>query len=344
MLRLDPGDERISAARTFRAWEGGGEYNVARSLRKCFGLRTSIVTALADNPIGRLVEDLILQGGVDTSHVKWVPYDGIGRSTRNGLNFTERGFGLRGPVGCSDRGSTAASQLQPGEVDWTGILRDEGACWLHTGGIFAGLSQSTAEVVEEALRAARAAGTVTSYDLNYRPSLWEAIGGVERAAAVNRRLVGLVDILFGNEEDFETALGYNIAGADDYYSTIDTADYASVLASVISDFPNLSVVATSLRTVRSASVNDWSGICMAGGRLIEASVYEGVEIFDRIGGGDSFAAGVIYGLQTGLTIDEAMEFGVAHGALAMTTPGDTSMANLAEVKRLISGGGARVRR
>jgi 2-dehydro-3-deoxygluconokinase len=344
MLRLDPGDERISAARTFRAWEGGGEYNVARSLRKCFGLRTSIVTALADNPIGRLVEDLMLQGGVDTSHVKWVPYDGIGRLTRNGLNFTERGFGLRGPVGCSDRGLTAVSQLQLGEIDWTGILRDEGVRWLHTGGIFAGLSQTTAEVAEEALRAAHAEGAITSYDLNYRPSLWEGIGGTERAATVNRRLVSLVDILFGNEEDFGAALGYDLAGTDDHYSTIDTTSYASLLGSVVSEFPNLSVVAASLRTVRSASVNDWSAICMAGGRLIKARVYEGIEILDRIGGGDSFAAGVIFGIQTELTIDEALEFGVAHGALAMTTPGDTSMANLAEVQRLVSGGGARVRR
>jgi 2-dehydro-3-deoxygluconokinase len=344
MLRLDPGDERIATARSFRAWEGGGEYNVARGLRKCFGLRTSIVTALADNPVGRLIEDLILQGGVDTSHIRWVPYDGIGRSTRNGLNFTERGFGLRGAVGCSDRGWTAASQLRAGEIDWRGILREEGARWLHTGGIFAGLSESSAEVVEEALRTARATGTVISYDINYRPSLWDAIGGTERAVEVNRRLVRLVDILFGNEEDFAAALGYEISGVDESYSSLDTSSYASMLESVASDFPNLSVLATSLRTVRSATVNDWSGICLAAGRLIEARVYEGVEIFDRIGGGDSFASGLIYGLQTGLTIDDALEYGVAHGALAMTTPGDTSMATLAEVKRLVSGHGARVRR
>jgi 2-dehydro-3-deoxygluconokinase len=342
MLRLDPGDERIATARSFRAWEGGGEYNVARGLRKCFGLRTSIVTALADNPVGRLIEDLILQGGVDTSHIRWVPYDGIGRSTRNGLNFTERGFGLRGAVGCSDRGWTAASQLRVGEIDWRGILREEGARWLHTGGIFAGLSESSAEVVEEALRTARATGTVISYDINYRPSLWDAIGGTERAVEVNRRLVRLVDILFGNEEDFAAALGYEISGVDESYSSLDTSSYASMLESVASDFPNLSVLATSLRTVRSATVNDWSGICLAAGRLIEARVYEGVEIFDRIGGGDSFASGLFYGFLAGLRPQRAVELGAAHGALAMTTPGDTSMGTLAEVEKLAGGGSSRV--
>lgn len=344
MLRLDPGDRRISTTRSFQVWEGGGEYNVARSLRKCFGLRTSIVTAFADNPIGRLVEDLILQGGVDTSHVRWVPYDGIGRSIRNGLNFTERGFSVRGAVGCSDRGWTAASQLRPGDINWLEMLQREGSRWLHTGGIFAGLSETSAEVIEEALRTARTTGTVVSYDLNYRSSLWEGIGGNERAVEVNRRLVGLVDILFGNEEDFAAALGYEIHGVDESYSSLDISSYASMLESVANDFPNLSAVATSLRTVRSATVNDWSGICFIGGEVIKARTYEGLQILDRIGGGDSFASGFIFGLQTGLAIDDSLEYGVAHGALAMTTPGDTSMATLAEVKRLVAGRGARVRR
>ena len=344
MLRLDPGDERISTTRSFRAWEGGGEYNVARGLRRCFGLRTAVVSALADNPVGRLIEDLVLQGGVDASHVRWVPYDGIGRSVRNGLNFTERGFGVRGAVGCSDRGHTAASQLRPGEIDWNAILEREGARWLHTGGIFAGLSETSAAAAEEAMRAARAAGVVVSYDLNYRPSLWQAVGGAERAVEVNRRLAELVDVMFGNEEDFSAALGYEIPGVDAEFSRLDARSYQAMFEAVVRDYPNLKVIATSLRTVTSATSNDWGGICVAGGRLHEAELRRNLEILDRVGGGDSFASGLIYGLQTGLDVDEALAYGVAHGALAMTTPGDTSMATLAEVRRLAGGGRARVQR
>jgi 2-dehydro-3-deoxygluconokinase len=344
MLRLDPGDERISTTRSFRAWEGGGEYNVARGLRRCFGLRTAVVSALADNPVGRLIEDLVLQGGVDTSHIRWVPYDGIGRSVRNGLNFTERGFGVRGAVGCSDRGHTAASQLRPGEIDWEAILEREGARWLHTGGIFAGLSATSAAVAEEAMRAARAAGVVVSYDLNYRPSLWQASGGAEQAVEVNRRLAELVDVMFGNEEDFSAALGYEIPGVDADFSRLDTRSYAAMFEAAVRDYPNLKVIATSLRTVTSATSNDWGGICFADGRVHVAELRRNLEILDRVGGGDSFASGLIYGLQTGLDVDEALAYGVAHGALAMTTPGDTSMATLAEVKRLAAGGHARVQR
>ena len=260
MLRLDPGDERISTARTFRVWEGGGEYNVARGLRRCFGLRATVVTALADNPVGRLVEDFILQGGVDTSHINWVPYDGVGRTVRNGLNFTERGFGVRGAVGCSDRGNTAVSQLLPGEVDWRAIFEEEGARWLHTGGIFAGLSEGAADVAEEAMRAARAASVVVSYDLNYSLPL-ARVGGVARAAEVNRRLAAEVDVMFGNEEDFGSALGYEIAGVDDAFSALEAESYASMMETVVRDYPNLTMVATSLRTVKTATVNDWGGIC-----------------------------------------------------------------------------------
>jgi len=344
MLRLDPGDERISTARTFRVWEGGGEYNVARGLRRCFGLRTTVVTALADNPVGRLVEDFILQGGVDTSHINWVPYDGIGRTVRNGLNFTERGFGVRGAVGCSDRGNTAVSQLLPGEVDWRAIFEEEGARWLHTGGIFAGLSEGAADVAEEAMRAARAAGIVVSYDLNYRPSLWHGVGGAERAAEVNRRLAAEVDVMFGNEEDFGSALGYEIAGVDDTFSALEAESYAAMMETVVRDYPNLKMVATSLRTVKTATVNDWGGICYADGQVYVAEVRRDVEILDRVGCGDSFASGLIYGLLAGLDVAEALAYGVAHGALAMTTPGDTSMATLSEVTQLVGGGHARVER
>jgi len=342
MLRLDPGEERIATTRSFRVWEGGGEYNVARGLRRCFGLRTAIVTALADNPVGRLVEDLMLTGGVDVSHVLWMPYDGVGRMVRNGLNFTERGFGIRGAVGCSDRGHTAASQLRPGEVDWRTIFETEGARWFHCGGIFAGLSESSAAVAEEAMVAARTAGAVVSYDLNFRPSLWQGIGGSARAVEVNRRLAALVDVMFGNEEDFSAALGYETAGVDGSFSLLDTDRYAATLQEVVADFPQLRLIATSLRTVHSASSNDWGGVCLYDGRAIVAGVRERLEILDRVGGGDSFASGLIYGLLAGLPVEEALEYGVAHGALAMTTPGDTSMATLSEVKRLVAGGSARV--
>ena len=344
MLRLDPGEDRISTTRSFRAWEGGGEYNVARGLRKCFGLRTSVVTALADNPVGRLVEDLVLQGGVDTSHIAWVPYDGVGRSVRNGLNFTERGFGVRGAVGCSDRGHTAVSQLRPGEIDWRALFEGEGSRWFHCGGIFAGLSETTAEVADEAMQAARLAGTIVSYDLNFRPSIWQAVGGSERAVEVNRRLAGHVDVMFGNEEDFSAALGFEIEGVGDGYDELDTASYVAMLERVVREYPNLKVVATSLRTVRSASANDWGGLVFADGRGREAALRRDLEILDRVGGGDSFASGLIYGVLADLPLEEALEYAVAHGALAMTTPGDTSMATLDEVRRLAAGGSARVQR
>jgi 2-dehydro-3-deoxygluconokinase len=342
MLRFDPGDERIATTRSFRVWEGGGEYNVARGLRRCFGLRTAFVTALADNAVGRLIEDLILQGGVDASHVSWVPYDGIGRAVRNGLNFTERGFGVRGAVGCSDRGHTAVSQLRPGEIDWQAVFEREGARWFHCGGIFAGLSETTAEVAEEAMRSARAAGAVVSYDLNFRPSLWKAIGGSARAAEVNRRVVQQVDVLLGNEEDYGTALGYELDGVDAGLLALDVAAYERLLRQVLADLPGLSLAAATLRQARTATVNDWTAVCHTRDGFYAGPVMEGLEILDRIGGGDSFASGLFYGLLTGADPAAALVYGVAHGALAMTTPGDTSMATLAEVERLVAGGAARV--
>lgn len=344
MLRLDPGEDRIATTRAFRAWEGGGEYNVARGLRRCFGLQTSVVTVLAENPIGRLVEDLILQGGVDTSHIRWVPYDGVGRTVRNGLNFTERGFGVRRAIGCSDRGHTAISQIEVGDIDWSAIFDDEGARWFHCGGIFAGLSETAAAVAEEAMRAAREAAVVVSYDLNFRPSLWEGIGGAKRAVEVNRRLADLVDVMFGNEEDFIAALGYDVAGTDSSFSALDPEVYATMLRAVIDDFPNVKLITTSLRTVHSATINDWGGICLAAGRVVTKTMREGLEILDRIGGGDSFASGIIYGLLSGLPIERALDYGIAHGALAMTTPGDTSMATLADVEQLAAGRSARAAR
>jgi 2-dehydro-3-deoxygluconokinase len=344
MLRLDPGDGRISTARSFRAWEGGGEYNVARGLRRCFGLRTAIVTALADNPIGRLLEDLMLQGGADLSHVSWVPYDGVGRSVRNGLNFTERGFGIRAALGCSDRGHTAASRLRRGAIDWDAIFGGEGARWFHTGGIFAALSDTTPEVAREAMEAAHRHGVVVSYDLNYRASLWSGVGGPDRAHEVNRKLVGLVDVLLGNEEDFTAALGYEVPDLDAGLSALDPASFARMIDAVVADYPNLSVVATTLRNARTASRNDWGAVCWSDGKLYEAPNRLDLEILDRVGGGDSFASGLVYGFLAGMGAQAAVEYGAAHGALAMTTPGDTSMVTLAEVERVMKGGTARVSR
>jgi 2-dehydro-3-deoxygluconokinase len=344
MLRLDPGEERIHTTRTFRVWEGGGEYNVARGLRRVFGLRTAVVTAIVDNPIGRLLEDLLLQGGVDLGYVRWVPFDGVGRRTRVGLNFTERGFGARSALGCSDRGHSAASLMQPGDIDWDRIFGVDGVRWFHTGGIFAGLSPGTATLTREAMLAARAHGTTVSFDLNYRPSLWADHGGAPAAQAVNRELAGLVDVLLGNEEDYATALGFELPEADEALLRLDPAAYQAMLGRVAEVYPNARVLAATLRAATSASRNDWSAIAVAGETVARAADRRDVEVFDRIGGGDSFASGLIYGLLTGADLQRAVELGAAHGLLAMTTPGDTSTVTLAEVERVAKGGSARVQR
>ena len=342
MLRLDPGEARIRSARQFRVWEGGGEYNVSRGLRKCFGLPTSVVTAFADNAVGRLVEDFIMQGGVVVDHIRWIPHDGIGRTVRNGLNFTERGFGIRGALGVSDRGHTAASQLKKGDIDWDHIFGILGSQWFHTGGIFAALSESTPGVVEEAMASARKHGTVISYDLNCRPSLWEAIGGIEKAREVNRKLAPYVDVMIGNEEDFTAGLGFEVEGVDENFSRLESDSYKKMILNAVERFPNFKVIATTLRTVKTATVNSWGGICYYDGEFHEATHRPELEILDRVGGGDSFASGLIYGFMTTGDPKEAVEYGVAHGALAMTTPGDTSMATLAEVEKVKGGGSARV--
>jgi 2-dehydro-3-deoxygluconokinase len=343
MLRLDPGEGRVHTTRNFQAWEGGGEYNVARGLRRCFGLRGAVVTAFADNPVGRLVEDLILQGGVDASLIRWVKYDGVGRTVRNGLNFTERGFGPRAAVGCSDRGHTATSQLKAGEIDWEDIFGKHQARWFHTGGIFAALSTTTPEVALEAARAARKHGTVISYDLNYRDSLWRSVGGQKKAQEVNQELAKEVDVLFGNEEDFSAALGFEVEGTDENFSELDTASFRKMIERVIARYPNIKTIATTLRTAKSATVNDWGAICYHEGSFYEVP-QRSVEIMDRVGGGDSFASGLIYGLIAGKPAQWALECGVAHGALAMSTPGDTSMASLKEVEANMQGGSARIQR
>jgi 2-dehydro-3-deoxygluconokinase len=344
MIRLDPGEERIHTTRHFRVWEGGGEYNVARGLKRCFGKQAAVVTAIPDCPVGRLLEDLIYQGGVSMEYVQWVPYDGIGKAARVGLNFTERGFGIRAAVGCSDRAHSAASQLKRGDIDWERIFGCDGARWFHTGGIFAALSPTTPDVVLEAATAAKRHGTIVSYDLNYRPSLWKFHGGQGRAREVNRALAPCVDVMLGNEEDFSAALGFEVAGLDKHLSALDPANFRRMILEVVKAFPNIRVVATMLRNAKTASTNDWGAIAYAGREFFEAPLRRDLEIYDRVGGGDSFASGLVYALIEGKSMQEAVDYGAAHGALAMTTPGDTTGATLKEVEKAVQGGTARVDR
>ncbi|WP_327341901.1 sugar kinase [Streptomyces europaeiscabiei] len=335
MLRFDPGEGRIRTTRTFQVWEGGGEYNVVRGLRRCFGLRTAIVTALTDNAVGRLVEDLILQGGVDTSLIRWVPDDGIGRTARNGLNFVERGYGIRGALGVSDRAHTAVSHLRKGDIDWDTIFAT-GPRWFHTGGIFAGLSDTTTDVADEAMTAARRHGLTVSYDPNYRPSLWADRGGADHARETDLRLARHADVIVG-------ALG--LAGPRPGEKQVPTDEVADALTEVAGLVPSAKVLATTLRDVPSAGVNNWTAAawspetgCLTGPHM------PGLHVLDRIGSGDAFAAGLIHGLLTGTSLQRALAYGTAHGALTMTTPGDVSMASLTEVEALMNNGSAAVRR
>lgn len=344
MIRLDPGEERIHTTRHFRAWEGGGEYNVARGLKRCFGKRAAVVTANVDNPVGRLLEDLIYQGGVSTEYIKGVPYDGIGRKVRVGLNFTERGFGVRAAVGCSDRAHSAASQLKKGDIDWERIFGHDGIRWFHTGGIFAGLSETTRDVIIEAVTTAKKYGTIVSYDLNFRNSLWKDIGGQVKAREVNRAIASYVDVMIGNEEDFTAALGFEVQGLDKSFSKLDPTNFKTMIEAAVREFPNFKAVATTLRNAKTASVNDWGAVLYMDGQFHDAILREDLEIYDRVGGGDSFASGLIYGLMEGKAPSEAVNYGAAHGALAMTTSGDTTTASLNEVEKVMKGGGARVDR
>jgi 2-dehydro-3-deoxygluconokinase len=319
MLRLDPGEGRGRTARTFTVSEGGGEYNVGRALRRCFGHRAALVTAIGDNEVGRLLEDLLLQGGLDLDHVVWKPADDVGREHRTPLNFTERGFGVRSGRGVYDRANSATASLAPEDVDWDHLFGELGARWFHTGGIFSGLSPSTFEVSRAAMRSARRHGTVVSYDINFRPSLWRAAGGLEAHQRMTDELLGDVDVLFG-------------VGAE---------EFGEIAARLAAEHPGLSVVAAAQRAVRSASVNDWGGIVWTrSAGTIEGTRYAGLEILDRVGGGDGFASGVIHGLLEARSPADALELGIAHGALVMTTPGDTSSVDLSDVERLAAGGDA----
>ena len=311
-------------------------------MRKTWGKRSTAVTALPANDLGWLVEDLMMQGGVDTSHLLWREFDGIGRNTRVGLNFTEKGFGIRAALGCSDRANSAASQIRPGEFNWDRLFGEEGVRWFHTGGIFAALASNTAEAMIEAVEAAHRYGTIVSYDLNYRASLWKSQGGKAGAQRVNRAIARHVDVMIGNEEDFTACLGFEVEGLDEHISAIDPANFKKMIQTAVAQFPNFKVAATTLRNARTATFNDWSAILYAGGEFYHSVLRENLEIFDRVGGGDGFASGLAYGFLEGKGPQAAVEYGAAHGALAMTTPGDTSMVNVKEVEAVMTGKGARV--
>jgi 2-dehydro-3-deoxygluconokinase len=325
MLRFDPGDDRIHTARSFRVWEGGGEYNVARNLAKCFRRRTAIATALADNQLGRLVEDLVLQGGVDASQILWRETDGISRTVRNGMYFMERGFGSRPPTGCSDRGNTAVSKLKPGDIDWKNIFVNHGTRWFHTGGIFAGLSDTTAEAAAEAMSAAKDSGAVVSYDLNYRDSLWSDRGGRAAASKLNAKLLKFADVAFG-VEDFDPALSR--------YSDEDFQRAAKVISQ---KYPNLKILATTLRDIHSASRHSLGGVAFADGQVFKSPDRKDVDVLDRVGSGDAFAAGFIYGLLSDTPIGRSIDLAVASSVLALTSPGDGLSATFGEIERTAGG-------
>lgn len=340
MLRFDPGEGRVRTARSFKVWEGGGEYNVARGLSKTFGLRTAVLTALPRNELGALAQDLIQQGGVDVSHVIWRDYDGVGANTRMGLNFTERGFGVRPALGCSDRANSAVAQLRADEIDWDHLFGEQGVRWLHTGGIFAALSASTAQTAIAAIRAAKRHGVVVSYDLNYRASLWNSHPDPDAARRVNHEIAGLVDVLIGDEYAFESCLGIAVGGAE-RSSPTDSGPFDRLAIQATATFPNLAVLSATLRATSSASRNDWGAVLWANGQRYDSALRRDMDILDRVGGGDAYVAGLAYALLHDLGPQAAVDYGAAHGALAMTTPGDNAAASLESVIALAAGNDAR---
>jgi 2-dehydro-3-deoxygluconokinase len=342
MLRSIPGFGRVRNARSFQVWEGGGEYNVARAMRKCWGKRATAVTALPVNDLGWLVEDLMMQGGVDTSKIIWREFDGLGRNTRVGLNFTEKGFGIAPRSAARIAATPPASQIKPGEVNWEKLFGEEGVRWFHTGGIFARLAPNTSEAVIEAVEIARKYGTIVSYDLNYRASLWKSQGGKEGAQKINRNIAKYVDVMIGNEEDFTACLGFEVEGLDEHISAIDPANFKKMIQTAVKQFPNFKVAATTLRNAKTASVQR-----LVGDPVCRRQV---LPVDDARGPGDLRPRGRRRRLRLGPRVrlhgrqgpQAAVEYGAAHGALAMTTPGDTSMVNVKEVEAVMKGKGARV--
>ena len=340
MVRLSPpGHGRIEFSNLMEVCVGGGEYNVAYALSR-LGLRTGWVGGLVDNPVGAIVVNHARSGGMDIQHVVNMKYDGVGREARIGLNFTEVGTGVRGSVTLYDRGHSATSKMKPGDVDWNTLFTKRGVRWLHTGGIMASLSTSTRAVVAEAVKAAHEAGTIVSYDLNFRSKLWSS----KDAIATTKPIVPYIDCLIGNEEDFQKVLGYEVEGVDIDKGEIDTKAFKKMVERVVKDYPNIKVVGTTLRAVRSGLINDWTAILWHEGTFYEGIKFPGLEIEDRVGGGDGFASGFAYGFLTGQAPQQCVDLGVAHGALLQTTRGDTSQITLEELMHVAKGGSARIKR
>jgi len=341
MMRLSPpGHDRIETASYFQAYAGGGEYNVAYALAR-YGLRTAWIGKLVYNPIGAFIRNHAQASGMDFSEVLWEPYDGVGQENRVGLNFTEVGTGIRASVTMYDRGHSATMHMQPGEVDWNRIFNARGVRWFHLGGIFTALSDGCAAVSEEAMKAAHEAGTVVSYDLNFRSKLWTS----EQAIDVTRDLVKYIDVLIGNEEDFEKVLGFEIEGTDESYTSLQVENYKKMVSQVLETYPHLSVVGTTLREVLSGLLNNWSALFWYDGDFYHSNKFEKLEIEDRVGGGDGFCSGMIYGFLNDFDDpQEIVEFGAAHGALLQSTRGDTSVITVDEVQSVMGGGSARIKR
>jgi 2-dehydro-3-deoxygluconokinase len=340
MIRLSPpGHGRIEFANSLEVWVGGGEYNVAYALSR-LGLRTGFLSRLVDNPVGKIILNHGRAVGMDMSNVIMAKYDGVGRADRIGLNFTEVGTGVRGSVTMYDRGHSAASNMKPGMIDFKAIFKEQGVRWLHTGGIFAALSEGSAAVCKEALVAAREAGTIVSYDLNFRSKLWSSA----KAQETTKQLVPYIDCLIGNEEDFQKVLGFEVEGVDENLSALDTSAYKRMVEKVVKMYPHIRVVGTTLREVKSGLVNNWSAILYAEGKFYESRRYENLEIEDRVGGGDGFSSGFAYGFLNGKTPQECVDLGAAHGALLQTTRGDSSQIDLEELTHIFKGGSARIKR
>jgi 2-dehydro-3-deoxygluconokinase len=341
MIRLSPpGHGRIEFAPQLEVWVGGGEYNVAYALSR-LGLRTGWVGGLNTSPMGAIVRNHARAVGVDVSYAVNRKWDGVGKKDRIGLNFTEVGHGKRASTTLYDRGHSATAGMKPGEVNWKKLFAEDGVRWFHTGGIMASLSESTKQVVAEAVKAAHEAGTVVSYDLNFRSKLWKS----EDAIATTKPLVPFIDCLIGNEEDFEKVLGYHAEGVDvEKGGELDTGAFKAMVERVVKDFKNVKVVGTTLRGVKTATVNDWSAIMWADGKFYDGITMPELEIEDRVGGGDGFASGFTYGFLTGKDPQACVNLGVAHGAMLMSTRGDTSQIDLDELLHVAGGGSARIKR
>ncbi len=340
MIRLSPpGHQRIELTPLFEAYAGGGEYNVAYALAR-YGMRAGWISRLVDSPLGHFIRNHARTSGMDISEVVWVPYDGVGRADRIGLNFTEVGIGVRASVSLYDRGHTAIAHMKPGDVDWQRIFTLRRARWFHTGGIFTALSDSCAGVALEAMKAAHEAGTVVSYDLNFRSKLWSS----KRAIEVTKSLVPYIDVLIGNEEDFQKVLGFTVEGTDEHLKQLPVEGYKRMVQRVVETYPTIHAVGTTLREVVSGLVNNWSAIMYYDGKFYHSRRYENLEVEDRVGGGDGFCSGFIFGLLHGLTPQECVDMGAAHGALLQSTRGDTSMVTMEEIKHVMGGGSARIKR